>query len=65
MITMFEADDLRARTARELAAYGTLVPDEILAAVGAVPRHVFLPDVPLSVAYGLGPVMTQRDEQGP
>jgi len=50
MITNVEADDLRARTARELAAHGTLVPDEILAAVGAVPRHVFLPDVPSSVA---------------
>jgi hypothetical protein len=43
MTTNVEADDLRARTARELAAYGTLVPDEILAAVGAVPRRVFLP----------------------
>ena len=64
MITNVAADDLRARTVRELAAYGTLVTDEILAAVGAVPRHVFLPDVPLFVVFGLGRVVTHQDEQG-
>jgi protein-L-isoaspartate(D-aspartate) O-methyltransferase len=50
--------------ARELAGYATLVTDEIVAAVGAVPRHVFLPTVPLSRAYSLGSVVTHRDERG-
>ncbi|HEX5113644.1 MAG TPA: methyltransferase, FxLD system [Pseudonocardiaceae bacterium] len=57
-------DDLRARMTRELAGYATLVTDEILAAVSAVPRHLFLPDVPLSRAYSLGSVVTHRDERG-
>lgn len=57
-------EDLRARMIRELAGYATLVTDEILAAIGAVPRHLFLPDVPLSRAYSLGSVVTHRDERG-
>jgi len=48
----------------ELAGYTTLVTDEILAAVGAVPRHLFMPDEALSRAYGLGSVVTHRDESG-
>ncbi len=30
----------------------------------AVPRHVFVPNAPLSDAYGLGAVVTHRDRQG-
>lgn len=62
--TDVSADELRARMTSELAGYATLVTDEIVAAVGAVPRHVFLPDVPLSRAYSLGSVVTHRDERG-
>src|SRR4051794_20620607 len=59
-----DADDLRAHMTGELAAYATLVTDDIVAAVGAVPRHLFLPDVPLAKAYGLGSVVTHRDASG-
>lgn len=52
------------RMTRDLAGYPTLVTDEILAAVGAVPRHLFLPGVSLALAYGLGTVVTHRDEDG-
>jgi protein-L-isoaspartate(D-aspartate) O-methyltransferase len=64
MITDAGVDELRTRMTDELAGYATLVTDEVLAAVIAVPRHLFLPDVPLSAAYGLGSVVTHRDERG-
>lgn len=64
MITDAGVDELHPRMTHELAGYATLVTNEILAAVGAVPRHVFLPDVPLSRAYSLGSVVTHRDERG-
>lgn len=64
MITDADVNDLRTRMTHELAGYHTLVTDEILAAVGAVPRHVFVPDVPLSRAYSLGSVVTHRDDHG-
>jgi protein-L-isoaspartate(D-aspartate) O-methyltransferase len=64
MITDAGVDELRTRMTHELAGYTTLVTEDILAAVGAVPRHVFLPDVALSRAYSLGSVVTHRDECG-
>ena len=64
MITDVGADELRAQMTGQLAGYSTLVNDEILSAVGAVPRHAFLPEAPLTTAYGLGPVVTHRDERG-
>ncbi|HEX5405028.1 MAG TPA: methyltransferase, FxLD system [Pseudonocardiaceae bacterium] len=64
MITDAGVDELRTRMTHELAGYTTLVTDDILVAVGAVPRHVFLPDVPLPRAYSLGSVVTHRDERG-
>lgn len=64
MITDAGVDELRTRMTHELAGYATLVTDEILAAVSAVPRHLFLPDVPVSEAYGLGAVVTHRDDHG-
>jgi protein-L-isoaspartate(D-aspartate) O-methyltransferase len=64
MIARGGADEQRTQMTGELAGYTPLVTDEILAAVGAVPRHLFLPDVELSRAYGLGPVVTHRDEHG-
>lgn len=64
MIPRGSADDLRTHMTGELAGYPTLVTDEILAAVGAVPRHLFLPEADLPRAYDLGPVVTHRDEHG-
>lgn len=64
MIARSGADDLRTRMTGELAGYTTLVTDEILAAVGAVPRHMFVPDEALPKAYGLGSVVTHRDQDG-
>jgi len=58
------ADDLRSRMTAELAGYPTLVTDAILDAIGAVPRHLFVPDAALSRAYGLESVVTHRDEAG-
>jgi protein-L-isoaspartate(D-aspartate) O-methyltransferase len=29
-----------------------------------IPRHLFVPDVPLETAYGSGPVVTHRDDDG-
>jgi protein-L-isoaspartate(D-aspartate) O-methyltransferase len=48
----------------EVATYKKFVTDGILAAVGSVPRHLFLPGVSLERAYGLGAVVTHRDEAG-
>ena len=64
VMTDTDADELRSRMTAELAAYPMLVSDAILAAVEAVPRHLFVPDVPLSQAYGLDSVVTHRDEVG-
>jgi protein-L-isoaspartate(D-aspartate) O-methyltransferase len=57
-------DDLRAKMASEVATYKKIVTDGILAAVGSVPRHLFLPGVSLERAYGLGTVVTHRDARG-
>src|SRR4051794_28259652 len=64
MMVSGDADGLRTRMTGELASFTRLVTDEILAAVGAVPRHLFVPDTDLSEAYGLGSVVTHRDENG-
>ncbi|MFF4990607.1 methyltransferase, FxLD system [Streptosporangium saharense] len=64
MITETSADGLRKQMAEELASYPSLVTDQILAAVRAVPRHLFVPGVPLAEAYSLDTVITHRDERG-
>jgi protein-L-isoaspartate(D-aspartate) O-methyltransferase len=58
------AGELRARMVQELAGCPTLVTPKILAAVEVVPRHLFLPEASLEQAYGLGAVVTHRDEHG-
>jgi hypothetical protein len=50
--------------ASEVATYKKIVTDGVLAAVGSVPRHLFLPGVSLERAYGLGTVVTHRDARG-
>ncbi len=64
MAALDDTDELRMQMTRLLAGYATLVTGEILAAVGAVPRHLFVPSKTLSEAYGLGPLVTHRDERG-
>jgi protein-L-isoaspartate(D-aspartate) O-methyltransferase len=50
-------DRLAAMRGRPLAA-------DVADAMTVVPRHVFVPEAPLPEAYGLGAVVTHRDEQG-
>jgi protein-L-isoaspartate(D-aspartate) O-methyltransferase len=57
-------DDLRRQMTADLARYTSLVTPEILDAIGTVPRHLFIPDIALPDAYGLGAVVTHRDERG-
>lgn len=57
-------DELRAEMTAKLAIYKKITTKEILAMVGAVPRHLFLPDFPPERAYSLGPVVTHKDENG-
>lgn len=40
------------------------IADDVADAMLTVPRHVFVPGVSLERAYGSGPVVTHRDEQG-
>ncbi|MDQ1294992.1 MAG: protein-L-isoaspartate(D-aspartate) O-methyltransferase [Actinomycetota bacterium] len=48
----------------ELRPWIPNLSDRVDAAMRAVPRHLFLPDVPLERAYGLDPVVTHRDADG-
>lgn len=43
---------------------GRPLTDDVAAAMMAVPRRVFVPEAPLSEAYGLGAVVTHWDRQG-
>ncbi|WP_427884678.1 methyltransferase, FxLD system [Kribbella sp. GL6] len=43
---------------------GYPLADDVTSAMTVVPRHLFVPEAPLSEAYGLGAVVTHRDEQG-
>ncbi|MFB6724841.1 methyltransferase, FxLD system [Kribbella sp. NPDC056345] len=56
---------LRAGMLDRLATMrGRPLVDSVADAMLAVPRHVFVPNAPLSDAYGLGAVVTHRDRQG-
>lgn len=44
--------------------WGRSLADDVAGAMMVVPRHVFVPEVPLSEAYGLGAVVTHWDGQG-
>lgn len=56
---------LRSGMLDRLAAMrGRPLADDVADAMMTVPRHVFVPDAPLSEAYGLGAVVTHRDAQG-
>ncbi|MBE1875043.1 methyltransferase, FxLD system [Myceligenerans pegani] len=46
---------------RLVAMRGYPLAEEVAEAMRVVPRHVFVPQAPLSEAYGLGAVITHRD----
>ena len=65
MDELTETETLRSRMLERLAAMrGRPLAEDVAATMGVVPRHVFVPDVPLIEAYGLGAVVTHRDGQG-
>lgn len=49
---------------RMTAMWNRPLAEDVADAMTAVPRHLFVPDVPLSEAYGSGAVVTHWDEQG-
>ena len=56
---------LRSRMLDRLAEMrGRPLAEDVAGAMTAVPRHLFVPEVPLAEAYGLGAVVTHRDAQG-
>lgn len=59
-----EADALRAALVSQLLEAGIVRTPEVEAALRAVPRHVFLPGVPLQRAYANDVVQTKRDADG-
>lgn len=58
------ADELRAKLADRLVKDGTVRTDAVDAAFRQVPRHLFLPDVPLVEAYADEPVYTKHEGDG-
>lgn len=60
-----EAEALRAALVRTLTDDGVITSEAVGAAVGAVPRHLFAPEVPVSEAYGAyTSVVTKRGLDG-
>ncbi|WP_306209555.1 methyltransferase, FxLD system [Actinoplanes sp. RD1] len=67
--TVTDTDDNRTAHLRNdltdwIKSRGTFHTPTVEAAFRAVERHRFLPDVPLEVAYGRKPVVTQRADDG-
>ncbi|TDB96900.1 methyltransferase, FxLD system [Actinomadura sp. 7K534] len=58
------ADRLRDALADALRANGTVRSPQVEAAFRAVPRHMFVPDIPLEQAYTDGTVHTKHDDNG-
>jgi protein-L-isoaspartate(D-aspartate) O-methyltransferase len=58
------ADELRAQLADRLVKNGTILTDVVEAAIRHVPRHLFLPDLPVAEAYADEPVYTKREGDG-
>ncbi|SJZ42671.1 protein-L-isoaspartate(D-aspartate) O-methyltransferase [Marinactinospora thermotolerans DSM 45154] len=57
-------DELRAKLVDELVENGTVRTPAVETALRQVPRHLFLPGVPLPTAYADEPVYTKYDETG-
>jgi protein-L-isoaspartate(D-aspartate) O-methyltransferase len=58
------ADELRAKLTDRLVKDGTVHTDAVEAALRQVPRHLFLPDVPLADAYADEPVYIKHEGDG-
>jgi protein-L-isoaspartate(D-aspartate) O-methyltransferase len=58
------AGDLRAQLVAQLRKAGALASAAVRAAMEAVPRHLFLPGVPVDEAYANQAVITKRDAGG-
>lgn len=56
--------DLRMAIVDQLREWKVVCSETIEDALRVVPRHVFVPDVPLEKAYGFDPVVTHRDAEG-
>ncbi|MFE7558140.1 methyltransferase, FxLD system [Kitasatospora sp. NPDC057500] len=58
-------EELRSAMVEALRADGTIRTDRVAAALLAVPRHIFAPEVPLTEAYEpVRALVTKRDEHG-
>jgi protein-L-isoaspartate(D-aspartate) O-methyltransferase len=60
-------DDVTLRSGmldRLAAMRGRPLADDVANAMMVVPRHVFVPEAPISEAYGLGAMVTHWDRQG-
>jgi protein-L-isoaspartate(D-aspartate) O-methyltransferase len=58
------ATELREAMAGHLRGEGVIRSAAIASVMETVPRHLFVPGVPLEKAYGSGPVVTHRDDEG-
>lgn len=58
------ADAYRAALVDQLRELGAIRTERVARAFRTVPRHLFLPRVPLEEAYANEAVVTKRDEQG-
>jgi protein-L-isoaspartate(D-aspartate) O-methyltransferase len=58
------ADKLRNDLADYIKGWGTFRTPQVEAAFRTVPRHLFLPEVDLDIAYGRKPVVTRRAADG-
>lgn len=58
------AESLRSALTRQLVADGTIRCQQVADALQAVPRHVFVPDAPLDIAYADDVVVMKRDRAG-
>ena len=58
------ADELRAQLTERLIKDGTIRTDAVEAAFRQVPRHLFLPGLPLTEAYADEPVYTKLEGDG-
>jgi protein-L-isoaspartate(D-aspartate) O-methyltransferase len=65
---IIQADALRAELVDKLVAQrgelNGVLSSEVQAALRTVPRHLFLPGVPLEAAYANDSIVTKRDEHG-
>ncbi|HEY3514137.1 methyltransferase, FxLD system [Kribbella sp. NPDC051137] len=61
---MTRADSLRTALVRQLTSLGTIRDPRIAAAFQAVPRHLFVPQVPLETAYADDVVPMKQDRAG-